>query len=147
MHDRLAALGADTLRAALPDLLTGRLIAEAQNDALATYAPKLDKAEADLDWTRPASELERRVLAFNPYPIARTWLDGQPLRVWRARAERESVAAAPGTVLREDSAGIVVAAGSGVLWLTEVQLPGGRPLPAAAFLNAHRLAGQRLGAA
>ena len=56
--------------------------------------------------------------------------------------------AAPGTVLREDPAGIVVAAGSGVLWLTEVQLPGGRPLPAAAFLNAHRrLAGQRLGAA
>ena len=147
LHDRLAALGADTLRAALPDLLAGRLIAEAQNDALATYAPKLDKAEADLDWTRPALELERRVLAFNPYPIARTWLDGQPLRVWRARAERESVTAAPGTVLREDSAGIVVAAGSGVLWLTEVQLPGGRPLPAAAFLNAHRLAGQRLGAA
>jgi methionyl-tRNA formyltransferase len=68
--------------------------------------------------------LERRVLAFNPYPIAQTWLDGQPLRVWRARAERESVTAAPGTVLREDSAGIVVAAGSGVLLsLTEVQLP------------------------
>lgn len=147
LHDRLAALGAETLRAALPDLLAGRLIAEPQNDALATYAPKLDKAEADLDWTRPALELERRVLAFNPYPVARTWLDGRPLRVWRARAEREPVAAEPGTVLREDPAGIVVAAGSGVLWLTEVQLPGGRPLPAAAFLNAHRLAGRRLGAA
>ncbi len=147
LHDRLAALGAETLRVALPDLLAERLAAEPQDDALATYAPKLDKAEAELDWSRPALELERRVLAFNPYPVARTWLDGQPLRVWRARAERESVAAAPGTVLREDPAGIVVAAGSGALCLTEVQLPGGRPLPAAAFLNAHRLAGQRLGAA
>ncbi|MGB5064055.1 MAG: methionyl-tRNA formyltransferase, partial [Candidatus Competibacter sp.] len=61
--------------------------------------------------------------------------------------EQESAAVAPGTVLREDPAGIVVAAGSGVLCLTEVQLPGGRPLPVVAFLNAHRLAGQRLGAA
>ena len=147
LHDRLAALGGETLRAALSDLLAGRLAAEPQNDVLATYAPKLDKAEAELDWTRSGLELERWVLAFNPHPVARTWLDGQPLRVWRARAEQESIAAAPGTVLREDPAGIVVATGSGVLRLTEVQLPGGRPLPAAAFLNAHRLAGQRLGAA
>ncbi len=147
LHDRLAALGAETLQTALADLLASRLGAEPQNDTLATYAPKLDKAEAELDWTQSALELERRVLAFNPHPVARTWLDGRPLRVWRARAEQESAAVAPGTVLREDPAGIVVAAGSGVLCLTEVQLPGGRPLPVVAFLNAHRLAGQRLGAA
>ncbi|MBE2293604.1 MAG: methionyl-tRNA formyltransferase [Phycisphaerales bacterium] len=145
LHDQLAMLGAEALRGALPDLLAGRLHAEPQNDALATYAPKLDKAEIELDWTQSALELERRILAFNPHPIARTWLAEQPLRIWRAVAETEAATAVPGTVLREESAGIVVATGAGVLRLTEVQLPGGRPLPAAAFLNAHRLAGQRLG--
>ncbi|MCC9000916.1 MAG: methionyl-tRNA formyltransferase, partial [Candidatus Contendobacter sp.] len=68
------------------------------------------------------------------------------LRIWRARAEAESTEALPGTVLREAGDGIVIAAGSGILRLTEVQLPGGRPQPVAAFLNAHRLTGRRLGA-
>jgi methionyl-tRNA formyltransferase len=147
LHDRLAALGAETLRAALPDLLAERLIPEPQDESRATYAPKLDKAEAELDWTRPALDLERQVLAFNPSPVAWTRTDDQTLRVWRARAEAEPTAAAPGAVLREAGDGIVVATGAGVLRLTEIQLPGGRPLPVAAFLNAHRLAGRRLGPA
>ncbi len=87
LHDRLAMLGAETLRAALPDLLASRLTPEPQDDALATYAAKLSKAEAELDWTQSALELERQVLAFNPYPVAQTWLEGQALRIWRARAE------------------------------------------------------------
>jgi methionyl-tRNA formyltransferase len=147
LHDRLATLGAETLRATLPDLLAERLTPEPQDETRATYAPKLDKAEAELDWIRPAVELERQVLAFNPYPVAQTRADGQTLRVWRARAEAESSTASPGTVLRETSDGIRVATGSGVLCLTEIQLPGGRPLPVAAFLNARRLAGRRLGTA
>jgi len=105
----------------------------------------LSKSDLELDWTRPALDLERQVLAFNPYPIAQTRLEEHVLRIWRAVAEEESVAAPPGTVLREGPSGMVVATGSGVLRLTEVQLPGGKPLPAAAFLNARQLAGRRLG--
>ena len=146
LHDRLAILGAETLRTVLPDLLADRLAPELQDDADATYAAKLDKSEAELDWNRPALELERQVLAFNPCPVAQTRLDGQTLRIWRAGAEVESTEALPGTVLREAGSGIVVATGSGVLRLMEVQLPGGRPQPVAAFLNAHRLTGRRLGA-
>lgn len=147
LHDRLAALGAQTLQAALPALLAGALEAIPQDDRSASYAPKLEKAEAELDWTRPALELERRVLAFNPYPIARTRWNGEALRIWRARAEERTADAPPGAILEADARGVAVAAGSGVLRLTELQLPGGKPLPPAAFLAARRLAGQRLGEA
>ena len=145
LHDALAMLGGLTLRATLPELLAGRLTPEPQDDALATYAAKLSKSDLQLDWTRPALELERQVLAFNPYPVAQTRLEEHVLRIWRAVAEEESATALPGAVLREGPSGIVVAAGSGVLRLTEVQLPGGKPLPVAAFLNARQLAGRRLG--
>ncbi len=147
LHNALAMLGALTLRATLPELLAGRLTPEPQDDALATYAAKLNKSDLELDWTRPALELERQVLAFNPYPVAQTRLEEHVLRIWRAVAEEELVAAPPGAVLREGSSGMVVATGSGVLRLTEVQLPGGKPLPVAAFLNARQMAGRRLGAA
>ncbi|MBL8260124.1 MAG: methionyl-tRNA formyltransferase [Candidatus Competibacteraceae bacterium] len=147
LHDRLAALGARTLQQALPALLEGALAAVPQDDRQASYAPKLEKAEAELDWSRSALELERQVLAFNPYPVAQTRLGGQALRVWRARAEERPAAEAPGSVLEASAQGLIVAAGSGVLRLTELQLPGGKPLPAAAFLAARRLVGQRLGEA
>ncbi|MER2529309.1 MAG: methionyl-tRNA formyltransferase [Candidatus Competibacter denitrificans] len=147
LHDQLAALGAITLRQTLPSLLAGTLIPQPQDDTRATYAAKLEKAETELDWTQPAPMLERRVLAFNPYPVAQTHLDGQTVRIWRARAEESPCDAPPGTVVHEGPAGIGVACGSGVLSLTEVQLPGGRPLPVAAFLTARRLVGRRLGPA
>ena len=147
LHDQLATLGAELLQTALPDLLANRLTPEPQDAACAIYAPKLDKAEAELDWNRSALDLERQVLAFNPYPVAQTRLDQQTLRIWRAVADAESSTAPPGTVLREGADGLVVATGAGELRLTELQLPGGKPLPAAAFLNARRLAGRRLGVA
>jgi len=147
LHDRLAALGAEALVPTLERLDRGELTAEPQDDAQACYAAKLDKAEAVLDWQRPAVELERQVRAFNPWPVAQTGFQERVLRVWQARALDEQHTAAPGTVLRAGKAGIDVAAGRGVLRLTSVQLPGKRPTDAAAFLNAYAVDGVVLAAA
>jgi methionyl-tRNA formyltransferase len=147
LHDRLAVLGAATLLRLLPDIAAGRLSPQPQNPALATYASKLDKAEARLDWSKPSLWLERQVLAFNPWPVTWTRLGEQILRVWRARALPDVRVTEPaGTVLWEDHAGIGVATGEGVLSLLEVQLPGKRPLAAADFLHAHSLRGRCLAA-
>jgi methionyl-tRNA formyltransferase len=144
LHDRLAALGAQLLADALPALLAGELRAQPQRPELATLAPKIMKADAALDWRRPAVELERRVRAFNPWPVAEAALDdGRRLRVWQAAvgdAESEP-RAAPGTILGAGARGIDVATGAGVLRLERVQPPSARAMDAAAYLAAHSVAG------
>ncbi len=145
LHDRLAALGAELLVEQLPALLAGSLTPQAQNDSRATRAAKLSKAEAELDWHRPAVELARQVNAFNPWPVAWTRLDGATLRLWRASALTTSSTASPGTVLRADHEALLVATGKSVLNVLELQAPGRRPLPAAEFLKARPLAGLILG--
>jgi len=148
LHDRLAALGAQTLIGLLPELRAGKLTPQLQDQSLASYAPKLTKTEAVLDWSCPAVELERQVQAFNPWPIAQTQAGGQALRIWRARAKPISAPLGgipPGRVLQEGPEGVAVATGSGILELTELQLPGKRPVRAADFINARSLVGLTLG--
>ncbi len=138
LHDRLAALGARLLVATLPGVLDGSRIPEPQDASLATYAAKLDKAEARVDWRESAAVLARRVRAYNPWPVAFAELaDGRRLRILRAEALEGT--GPPGRVLASGRAGIDVAAGAGVLRLHEVQPAGGRPMAAAAYLAAHTL--------
>ena len=143
LHDRLAALGGDALRERLPAILAGSLSPEAQDEAGVTYAPKLDKAEARIDWRDPAAAIERRVRAFNPWPVAETSLDDVRIRIWQARALAMAHDAPPGTVL-DAPAALRVATGDGVLEIDELQWPGRRPLAAAAFVQGRPLAGARL---
>lgn len=144
LHDRLAALGGELLGAHLDALLNDRLPGERQDDALATYAAKLDKAEAELDWTRPAAELLRQVNAFNPWPVAQSGFRGQVLRIWRAQRIATIPTAAPGTVMSAGRDGVDIACGDDVLRLLEVQLPGGRRISAADFSNSQSPQGERL---
>ncbi|MEJ2687071.1 MAG: methionyl-tRNA formyltransferase [Gammaproteobacteria bacterium] len=145
LHDRLAVLGAELLADHLEAILHGDLPARPQDDAQACYAAKIDKAEAELDWHRPAPELDRQVRAFNPWPVAQTRYQSQPLRIWRAVPLTAVSDAPPGTVVAAGRDGIDVACGAGVLRILQAQLPGRRPTPAADLANARPLAGVRLG--
>jgi len=138
LHDKLAALGARLLVAALDGLASGTLRPTPQSTEGVTYAAKIEKHETRLDWSRSAAEAERQVRAFNPVPGAGARAGGAELKIWRA----EVVAArgAPGTVVAAGADGIVVACGDGALRLEELQRAGGRRLPAAAFLRGFPLA-------
>lgn len=144
LHDRLAQMGAQALLETIDGLLDGSIVPRAQPVEGATYAAKIRKEEAAIDWTRPAAELDRQVRAFNPWPVAETRWNGQQLRVWQANPLKESTSASPGTLLGGDASGIRVATGSGVLNLTRVQLAGRKAVSAAEFLNAQRLDGASL---
>lgn len=140
LHDRLSMLGADVLAEGLARAMTGEtLVAQAQPDEGVTYAHKLDKAEARLDFTRPAIELERQVRAFDPWPVAEGDVAGETLRIWAARAIEGS--GAPGSVLGMSREGIDIACGEGALRVTALQRAGGKRITAGDYCNAMKTRG------
>jgi methionyl-tRNA formyltransferase len=139
LHDRLAELGAQVLADGLGLLRVGLSpTPKPQAGTGATYARKLDKAEARLDWTRPAIELERKVRAFNPWPMAEASLAGERVRIHGAVALDAAHSSAPGTVLAAGRDGIDVACGEGALRIRVLQREGGKAITAADYLNARR---------
>jgi methionyl-tRNA formyltransferase len=137
LHDKLAKVGARLIVEVLPRLERGEFPGEIQPAEGVTYAAKLEKAEAALDWRRPALLLDRAVRAFNPFPGATAQIDGQTIKVWGAEPAPE--AGEPGLVLAAGAEGIVVACGEGALRLTELQKSGGKRLSAADFLRGFAL--------
>lgn len=134
LYARLAELGPLALRAVLDDLPAHLAGAETQDDGIATYADKIDKQEAQLDWLQPASVLARRVRAFNPAPGCYSMLDGQRIKIWQAQP-RPGDDATPGTITAASASGIRIACGEGCLEVTELQLSGARSLPASEVLR------------
>jgi methionyl-tRNA formyltransferase len=136
LHDRLAKMGPPAVLEAIAGLEAGTLQGEVQGDALATYAHKLNKDEARIDWARPAVELERLVRAFVPWPICHSLLNGEALKVLAAQLVEGQ--GAPGQILSASKDGLVVACGSQALCLTRLQLPGGKPLNFSDLFNSRR---------
>jgi methionyl-tRNA formyltransferase len=145
LERRLAAVGSRAIVEALDALAAGHAVFEPQDAAGATYAGKLTKAEARLDWREDAAALERRVRALNPRPVAETTLDGAQLRVHEAAAVPAAPGPVPGTVIAAGAAGIVVMTGHGALAILRAQLPGRRAVGAAELANARPLVGKVLG--
>lgn len=145
LHDRLGALGAEAVVEAIEAIAAGVATPRAQPAEGATYAAKIRKEEALIDWSRAAVEIDAQVRAFNPWPIAETRWNGQQLRVWEAVPLNKPALAAPGTVVSTSAAGIDVATGEGVLQLTRVQAAGRKAMAASDFLKAHRPEGAVLG--
>jgi methionyl-tRNA formyltransferase len=146
LHDKLAVLGAIGLGKVLAKIAEGTLHPEPQDENLVTYAEKLEKSEAVIDWTQPATDLVRKVKGLNSWPVAQTVYQGNVLRIWDAAVVNDAVSAQlePGVVCYAEKH-MDVATGSGFLRLLEVQLPGGKRLPIQAFLSAHDVDGEILG--
>ncbi|MCZ4304081.1 methionyl-tRNA formyltransferase [Zoogloeaceae bacterium G21618-S1] len=137
LHDTLATLGGEMIVDAICRLAIKNLEGERQPAEGVTYAHKIAKAEARLDWHRPAIELARQVRAFDPFPGAVAELDGRLIKLWQASPADDS--GAPGTVLKADAEGVLIACGDGALRVTVLQQPGGRRVSAAEFLQASPL--------
>lgn len=144
LHDSLSEIGARTLLTALEGIESGTLRPRPQPSEGVTYAAKINKSEAVIDWTRSADEIGRKVRAFNPWPVAESRLDGEQLRIY-AVTVASSTAGTPGTITVTPDGEVMVACGVGALTLKEVQRPGKRPISARDWANTSSLAGRHLG--
>lgn len=137
LHDALSELGAKLMAEAMQTLENkGQLAATPQDESLVTYAHKLEKSEAAIDWNKSAVEISRQVRAFNPFPVAQSLLKNEVCRIWMATALDGN--AKPGEVVSVQD-GVSVGCGAGILHITELQAPGGKRLPAQAFVQGHHL--------
>lgn len=143
LHDRLAAAGGELLAQHLEAIMSGRLAAKEQNEAQATYAPKIRNADAELDWQQAATQLARAVRAYSPVPGAWFMLDKERIKCWRASA-LTAVDAPAGTVMAADAAGVTIACGEGALCLESLQRPGRRPVTGGEFAAQVELIGKQL---
>nr|WP_240346870.1 methionyl-tRNA formyltransferase [Pectobacterium brasiliense] len=138
LYDKLAELGPRGLLETLEQLADGSAVAETQNDALATYAEKLSKEEARLNWQLSAEQLERCIRAFNPWPVSYFIVDEQPVKVWKAEVIAKAHGSQPGTILQSDKQGIQVATADGILNIQELQPAGKKVMAAQDLLNSRR---------
>ena len=136
LHDTLAELGAPLLLNVLENLQTALTQGERQSNEETTYADKIDKREAQVDWMLTAKTIAQRVRAFNPFPVCFSELNGERIKIWQATASQQTSDSPPGTLIASEPAGISVACGTGTLVVTQLQLPGGKALTAAQMLNA-----------
>lgn len=140
LHDALSSMGAKLMEEAMAELAAkGKLLAQPQDESLVTYAHKLTKAEAVIDWSKSADELSRQIRGFNPFPVAHAHYKGEVCRLWMANVVAGNQAHAKSGEVVSLANGVIVACGSGLLALTELQMPGGKRLNAKAFIQAQDL--------
>ncbi len=149
LFEQLAEIGAEALMSVIATIESDTVQIQVQDESLATYAKKISKEEARLDWQQPAQVLARQVRGFNPWPVANTVLNDKILKIWQAQPMTQSLdkntGLLPGQVIADGRKQFQVVTGDGLLELLEVQLPGGKRLSAAQFLNAHQVNGIQLG--
>jgi methionyl-tRNA formyltransferase len=138
LHDILAKIGAESIVETLELLTQNKLVPEVQDNSLSTHAKKITKEEALLDWQDTAENLERKVRAFYPWPVAFTQWQGQAMRIGAAVVIDQSTTQQPGTIVNASREGLDIATSSGTLRLLKIQLPGGKMISAGDFYNAHR---------
>ena len=136
MHDELARAGGPLLLEVLDDLDKHLSTAETQDDSLATYAHKIEKSEAEINWQGDAVTLHRQIRAFNPFPVCWSTIDGQRLKAWEATLTDAD--GTPGEILAADESGLLIACGEGALRIGRLQLPGGKAMASPELLRSRR---------
>ena len=139
IHDKLASDGADALLKVLEFVAADALTPEVQDESLTCYAHKLEKSEAEIDWSQSAQQIDQTIRAFNPWPVAFTTFNGKPLRIFMSKVENEQLTEPSGTVINESPEGISVVTGEGVVSFSRLQLPGKKAMDVKDFLNGRSL--------
>ena len=138
LHDKLAQMAVLPLLSTLDALASGKAIPKAQDNHIATYAPKINKEDAVICWHQPAIEIDRQIRAFNPWPVAFTKAKDTTLRIYQAQVVPQNHSKEPGTVLSIDKMGLLVATGEGALLIEKIQFPGGKAMSVADWVHAGR---------